>query len=164
MTFNKNGLRDKENLEALFKALVSEIHSRDFDLVTRNDKQPIKIEARPRSSQPVETKPKEETILNTYEDNYLIDGVKYVLKVTFVHDTHISDLFWLDISKKDEQILMCNINIAHPYFKHFGKPTEALIAIFKTLAIAKFTTQNSGNDNAANLFHSFNSYIENTKV
>ena len=189
VTFNKNGLRDKENLEALFKALVSEIHSRDFDLVTqaqnyredelrkavnklvkkhdthsRNDKQPIKIEARPRSSQPVETKPKEETILNTYEDNYLIDGVKYVLKVTFVHDTHISDLFWLDISKKDEQILMCNINIAHPYFKHFGRPTEALIAIFKTLAIAKFTTQNSGNDNAANLFHSFNSYIENTKV
>jgi hypothetical protein len=189
VTFNKNGLRDKENLEALFKALVSEIHSRDFDLVTqaqnyredelrkavnklvkkhdnhpRNDKQPIKIEAKPQQKKENEPQPKDENILNTYEDSYLIDGDMYKLKVTFVHDTHVSDLFWLDISKCEQQILMCNINIAHPYFKHFGKPTEALIAIFKTLAIAKFTTRQSGNDNVADLFHNFNAYIEHIKV
>lgn len=189
VTFNKNGLRDKENLDALFKALVSEIHSRDFDLVTqaqnyredelrkavnklvkkheshsRNDKQPIKIEVRTNSHEPNEFKPKEESILNTYEDSYLIDGVMYKLVVAFVHDARVSDLFWLDISKCEEQILICNINIAHSYFKHFGKPTEALIAIFKTLAIAKFTTKQSGFDNVANLFQNFNSFIEHTKV
>lgn len=189
VTFNKNGLRDKENLEALFKALVSEIHSRDFDLVSqaqnyredelrkavnklvkkheshsRTDKQPIKIEVRLQTPKTKGTQPKDENILNTYKDSYLIDGVMYTLNVTFVHDSHISDLFWLDISKSDEQILICNINIAHPYFKHFGKPTEALIAILKTLAIAKFTTKQSGNDNVASLFHNFNAYIEHTKV
>lgn len=189
VTFNKNGLRDKENLEALFKALVSEIRNRDFDLViqaqnyrddelrkavnklvkkheshSRNDKQPIKIEARTLTPKPNNTKPKDETILNAYEDSYLIDGDMYKLKVTFVQDTRISDLFWLDISKSDEHLLLCNINIAHQYFKHFGKPTESLIAIFKTLAIAKFTTKHSGHDNVATLFHYFNSFIENTKV
>jgi hypothetical protein len=129
-----------------------------------SNKQPIKIEAKPQQKKENEPQPKDENILNTYEDSYLIDGDMYKLKVTFVHDTHVSDLFWLDISKCEQQILMCNINIAHPYFKHFGKPTEALIAIFKTLAIAKFTTRQSGNDNVADLFHNFNAYIEHIKV
>ena len=126
VTFNKNGLRDKENLEALFKALVSEIRNRDFDLIiqaqnyrddelrkavnklvkkhdshSRNDKQPIKIASRHLAPKPNNTRPKDETILNAYEDSYLIDGEMYKLKVTFVQDTRIPDLFWLDISKCD---------------------------------------------------------------
>ena len=52
----------------------------------------------------------------------------------------------------------------HIFFQHFGKPTDAISAILKTIAIAKFTAKEQGNDTAGELLTYFNQYIKETKV
>ena len=59
---------------------------------------------------------------------------------------------------------ICKIDVNHIFFQHFGKPTDAITAILKTIAIAKFTAKEQGNDTAGELLTYFNQYIKETKV
>ena len=192
VSFNKNDIQDKENLEALMEALKGEIHTREFDLYTqaedyrvdenrkivkklvkrhdtsaKADRKPIDIFI----SKPVQYTPPivdtpvvmEPTILDGFEDIYKIKGTSYTLNVQYVEGKG-NDLCWVDVSNKSVYEIICKIDVNHIFFQHFGKPTDAITAILKTIAIAKFTAKEQGNDTAGELLTYFNQYIKETKV
>lgn len=212
VAFNKNDIQDKENLEALMEALYSEIHQKDFDLVTqaqdyREDerhKQVKKLIKKHNSSPkdkratielfttnssgeespttpveylepsesstfvvsdiPTSTTNQPEDFLEFDGDSYKINGKSYTLVVQSVFDRTNHDLFWVDVSKENEGKIICKINCDHIFFDHFGKPSEAVIAILKTMAISKFTAKKEGSNNASDMLNYFNEYIGKTQV
>ena len=192
VSFNKNDIQDKENLEALMEALKGLIHTREFDLYTQaedyrvdeNRKIVKKLVKRHNTSTKADRKPidifspkpvqgtlpvievpvvKEPTVLDGFEDTYKIKGVSYTLSLQYVEGTG-DDLCWVDVSNKSGHEIICKIDVNHIFFQHFGKPTDAITAILKTIAIAKFTAKEQGNDTAGELLTYFNQYIKETKV
>lgn len=189
VAFNKNDIQDRENLEMLMEALKSEIHTKDFDLFTqaenyrederakqvkkivrghntsKDKNQKIEIVTQPSpivqpTQQPV--LPIEPTVIDEYTDTYVINGIQYTLNVQFVESG--KDLVWIAIDKTKDGEIICNINTSHPYFTHFGKPTPAIIALLKTMAIAKFIAMKKGNDSTGEMLENFNQLILKTKV
>lgn len=194
VSFNKNDIQDKENLEALMEALKGEIHTKEFDLYTQADeyrldenskvvkklirkhdtsaksnKRPIDIfttkpEERsffPNTNEnPPETSP---TILGEYKDRYRIKDIYYTLTVQYISGNG-DNLFWVDVSKINEQKITCMVDTNHIFFTHFGKPTDAVTAILKTLAIAKFTAREVADNSASDMMNYFNQYIRETKI
>ena len=192
VSFNKNDIQDKENLEALMEALKGEIHTREFDLYTQaedyrvdeNRKIIKKLVKKHNTSTKADRKPidiftpkpvqgtlsivevpvvKEPTVLDGFEDTYKIKGISYTLSLKYVEGTG-DDLCWVDVSNKSAHEIICKIDVNHIFFQHFGKPTDAITAIIKTIAIAKFTAKEQGNDTAGELLTYFNQYIKETKV
>lgn len=200
VSFNKNDLQDKENLEALMEALRNEIHTKQFDLYTQaeeyrlderqkkvnklvkshnnNKKKYEKVEvittkpvgASPTPTitagfsttvvqQPEESKP---LVMGTINDLYNINGKDYELRVEMVNKGN--DLVWLDTMQQDKNVVTCKINMDHVFFKHFQNSEKAIVAILKTMALAKFMAKEEGTDSTAELFDSFNAYIKKTKV
>lgn len=139
---------------------------------SKTTRQPINIDTtQPKLTQPVvalnsQTQTQTITItppvIGEYKDTYNIDGKVYTLSVQFVGSG--SDLFWVDVSKKSENIIICQINTGHVFFNHFGPPSDANIAILKTMAIAKFTAKENGDNSATDMFNYFNEFITKTKV
>ena len=202
VSFNKNDILDKDNLDALMEGLKGLIHTKDFDLYSqaegyrvderkkqakklvkkhdtskKKDRTPIEITTDPNSSVevsiPTALSPnmeqesnnnvvKDPVVFDEYEDKYKIDGIGYTLKVQFVDRG--MDLFWVDVSHKAENIIICQVNTGHVFFEHFGKPNDAIIAILKTMAIAKFTAKISADNDAVKMLEFFNEYIKRTKV
>ena len=201
VSFNKNDIQDKENLDALMEALKGEIHTKEFDLYNqaedyrlddnkkqvkkivtkhnsspKNNRTPIEIDTKKPTQQPlstnqiqtiqsvVSTSPQvnQPAVIDEYKDEYNINGKSFTLKVQFVDSG--TDLFWVDISQKNENIIICQINTKHVFFEHFGKPNESVIALLKTIAIAKFTAKEVGEGSAVDMFNYFNEYIKKTKV
>ncbi len=197
VSFNKNDILDKENLEALMEALKGEIHTKEFDLyaqaegyrvderkkiakklVTKHDtsskksRKTIEIstvtpkpaptlfpEMQPEPvAQPADTP----MVYGQYEDKYKINGEEYTLQVKL--EGGGTDLFWIDVSREAENIIICHINTSHVFFGHFGKPSDAIVAVLKTLAIAKYTAKKEAENDAAKMVEYFNEYIKRTKV
>ncbi|OKZ38385.1 MAG: hypothetical protein BHV68_11285 [Bacteroidales bacterium 43_8] len=73
-------------------------------------------------------------------------------------------MFWVDVSKKNEHEITCKVDTNHIFFKHFGKPTDSVTAILKTLAIAKFTAREVADNSASDMMNYFNQYIRETKI
>lgn len=192
VSFNKNDIQDKENLEALMEALKGEIHAREFDLYTQaedyrvdeNRKIVKKLVKRHNTSIKAERIPidiftpkpvqgilpiiephvvKEPTVLDGYKDTYKIKEISYTLTLQYVQGAG-DDLCWVDVSNKSGHEIICKIDVNHIFFQHFGKPTGAITAILKTIAIAKFTAKEDGNDTTGELLSYFNKYIKETKV
>ena len=203
VSFNKNDILDKDNLDALMEGLKGLIHTKEFDLYAqaegyrlderkkqtkklvkkhdtskKENRAPIEISTEKIASSEAEnttTKlfPKlgsnqeidevdKPSIIDEYEDKYKIDGTDYTLKVQFV-DIGI-DLFWVDVSQIANNIIICQINTGHVFFKHFGTPNDATIAVLKTMAIAKYTAKISADNDAVKMLEFFNEYIKRTKV
>lgn len=193
VSFNKNDIQDKENLEALMEALKGEIHTKGFDLYTQaedyrvdeNRKIVKKLVKRHDTSAKADRKPidiftpkpvqgtllpvveapvvKEPTVLDGFKDTYKIKGISYTLSLQYVEGKG-DDLCWVDVSNKSAHEIICKIDVNHIFFQHFGKPTDAITAILKTIAIAKFTAREQGNDSAGELLTYFNQYIKETKI
>lgn len=195
VSFNKNDILDRENLDALMEALKGEIHTKDFDLYAQAEgyrvderkrqvgklvrkhenanklkRAPIEIETDKPSFVVKESElptygnqANQPVVSGSYKDDYKIDGVSYTLQVEFVQGGS-SDLFWADVSKKKENIIICKINVEHLFFKHFGSPKEDTIAVLKTMAIAKYTASKNAGDDAVKMLEYFNEYIKHTKV
>jgi len=197
VSFNKNDLQDKENLEALMDALRGEIHTKDFDLynqaedyrvdvrqkhinkivkshnnLKKKNEKVVLVTPQPNSS-PEETPEVPITqedigldtgpiVLGHLDDLYSINGKDYQLRVEMV-DTG-NDLVWLDTSKKQENIIICKINMNHIFFHYFQNQENAVVALLKTMALSKFTAKEIGNDSTAEMFDSFNEYIKEIKV
>lgn len=201
VSFNKNDLQDKENLEALMEMLRGEIHTKEFDLYNQaedyrlderqkkvnklvkshnNDKkknEKIEVVTKP---QPVTTtttytpdttsqlsivsEPNADTplVMGHFDDTYNINGKDYKLRVEMVDKGN--ELVWLDTMQQDENVVTCKINMNHVFFQHFQNSEKAIVAILKTMALAKFMAKEEGNDSTAELFDSFNAYIKKTKV
>ena len=200
VAFNKNDVKDQENLEALMDALKSEIHTRDFDLYSQAEEYRLDVRTKqinkivrghntskqkseevvsisttkpaakaivptptsPQPTLPFENEPEEQVVMGEYDDYFKVDGVQYRLNVQFVNNA--SDLVWVDTSQKKDNIVICKINANHPYFNLLGKVDKPTIALLKTMAMAKFTTKEKGNDTTAEMFDFFNQYIKSTKV
>ena len=104
----------------------------------------------------------EPMVYGEYEDKYKINGKVYTLQVKL--EGGDSDLFWVDVSKEEENIIICHINTSHVFFEHFGQPNNAIVAVLKTLAIAKYTAKKEAENDAAKMVEFFNEYIKRTKV
>lgn len=201
VSFNKNDLQDKENLEALMEALREEIHTKEFDLYSQaedyrlderqkkvnklvkshnNDKNKTNkvqvITNRPVNATIVPESPNNEpmplatnsnidikpVVMGHIEDTYNINGKDYRLRVEMVDKGN--DLVWLDTMQQDDNVVICKINMNHVFFQHFQNSEKAIVAILKTMALAKFMAKEEGTDSTAELFDSFNAYIKKTKI
>ena len=198
VSFNKNDIQDKENLELLMEVVKSKIHTKDFDLFTQAEDYRLddtikkvkklvkKHDTAPKDKRtPVEVvqapvidsitelpaaQPQEEltiespslSIIEQYKDCYTIYGTQYTLDVVFAQNG--SELFWLDSTRENENIITCIINTSHPYFRHFGEPSESIVAIIKSLAVAKFSARKHGNNSIAEMMEFFNDFIKQTRV
>ena len=143
---NKAPKRDKASIELRTKPNATDVPTSLFPENTDNKNKP-------------ERKP---TVLDEYNDSYIIDGAKYKLIVQFVDQGN--DLFWVDVSRESENIITCQINTGHVFFEHFGTPDDATVAILKTMAIAKFTAKKSADNDAVKMMEFFNEFIKRTKV
>lgn len=202
VSFNKNDLQDKENLEALMEALRGEIHTKEFDLynqaedyrldqrqkkvntlvrkhnnsIKRNEKVEVVTTSRAYSNvglpektsvsdisviahSMVEPSP---VVMGHIEDTYTINGKDYKLKVEMVDKGH--DLVWLDTLHQDCNLVTCKINMNHAFFQHFKNSEKPVVAILKTMALAKFMAKEEGTDSTAELFDAFNAYIKRTRI
>lgn len=193
VSFNKNDIQDKETLEALLGMLKSEIRKKNFDLIAQADdyrinesrkavakivkthntapkkvKEPVVITSTPKTCSKQQSIPmvsetstkKTEVVLGHIEDEYSINGKSYKLNIDMVD---AGDLFWVDVSEKKDFIITCKINTEHIFFKTFGLPDKATVALLKTLAIAQFMAREYGEDTTKELFSNFNEYIKKTK-
>lgn len=203
VAFNKNDIKDRENLEALMEALKSEIHTKDFDLY--NQAEDYRLDIRTKQvrkivrahenaqskkngqiislhttkqedgsltiQQPEALGPPFETdttrkpiVINQFDDKFKVDSVQYQLNVLFIDSG--KDLLWVDTSQRDENIVTCKINTKHPFFDAYFKNgiDSSAIALMKTMAMAKFTAKERGNDTTAEMFECFNDYIKQIKV
>jgi len=113
---------------------------------------------------PTSTANQPEDFLEFDGDSYKINGKSYTLVVQSVFDRTNHDLFWVDVSKENEGKIICKINCDHIFFDHFGKPSESIIAILKTMAISKFTAKKEGSNDASDMLNYFNEYIGKTQV
>ena len=194
VTFNKNDIQDKDNLEALFEALVPEIHSKGFDLLTqaqeyredentkhvknlvkkhnnaskKGEQTTIKLTTTKDTTDIVKepiTEDYTSSVIDKYIDKYEIDGKEYSLKVQFIDNMKdTQNLFWTDISQKNENIIVCNVNTNHLFFKNFGKYNPMALALIKTMSIAQFTSKVLGNDSSTDMYNYFNEYIKKTRI
>lgn len=196
VSFNKNAIQDRENLEALMDALRDEIRTPEFDIFKQADdyrlnesqkvvKKLIKKHdnnAKKAKTITINTKTKKpddptslfpapeetpqsvqpEIVLGETTDEYIIDGKRYKLNVEFVSSGN--ELFWSDVSQKANGVIVCKINTDHVFFRHFGSPTDSVIAIIKTVAISKFAARVGGNDTTGEMLDLFNEFIKQTKV
>ena len=129
---------------------------------TKSDPPKGSLETAPQPTLQFEPETEEPVVMGEYDDYFKVDGVQYRLNVQFV--TSGSDLIWVDTSQKKDNIVICKINANHPYFNILGKVDKPTIALLKTMAMAKFTTKEKGNDTTAEMFDFFNEYIKSTKV
>lgn len=189
VAFNKNDIQDRENLEMLMEALKSVIHTKDFDLYTqaenyredervkfvkkivrghntskeKNEK--IEFTTQPQTTPKIEISPlfpTEPTVIDQYNDAYVVNGIQYTLNVQFVDSG--KELVWVALSKDAENTIICNINTSHAFFTQFGKPTPAIVALLKTIAISKYLGQKIGGDTTYAMLDYFNQLILKTKV
>lgn len=105
-----------------------------------------------------------ENILGGFKqpDVYSINGKTHRLSVNLIDKG--SDLCWLGHSQDMPGTIVCNINVKHEFFKAFGDPSDPVIALLKTLCVARYTTEEVNNKTAMALMEFFNEYIKKTKV
>lgn len=202
VSFNKNDLQDKENLEALMEALRGEIHTEAFDLynqaedyrlderqkqvnklvkahntawkkygkieidtIRESTQQTTATESSSVSEQEIPSYSVDErppVQMGQIKDTYTINGRDYKLLVDFIDKGN--DLVWLDTEQQDKNVVVCKINMNHPFYQQFQKSDQAIVAILKTMALAKFTAKENGTDSTAELFDAFNAYIKKVKI
>lgn len=71
----------------------------------------------------------------------------------------ISELFANDASQKNENILGCKINLNHPFFKVYGKPTKQFLAIIKAMSIANYISTVDGRGSVPKFLQEFEDII-----
>lgn len=151
---SKHNSSSKENLKPI------EIGQDVVDKIKEN--QQMSVEIKQESGQEKVTE--QHDVINELSDHYVIGGINYTLNVQYVDSG--KDLFWVDVSRKHENIIICKINTSHVFFKHFGDVSLStpITVILKTMAIAKFNAKEYGNDTTMELFEYFNECIKKTKV
>lgn len=198
VSFNKNDIQDKENLEQLMEVVKGQIHQKEFDLLTQADdyrlddtikkvkklvkkhdmaskdkRNTVEVVSTPviDNTEGISTQSTQDKlaiedpklgVIAQYNDKYSIYGTQYTLDVVFTQNG--GDLFWLDSTHENDNIITCIINTSHPYFKHFGQPKESMVALLKSFAVAKFSARKYGNDSSAQMMVFFNDFIKQTKV
>ncbi len=197
VSFNKNDIQDKENLEALMEVVRSKIRTPDFDMIAQADnyrvdstaikvnklvkkhntapkskKKPIEVnvfdiqeidsKSSNHNADVEQVEERKGNVYGSYSDNYKIGVENYTVNVVFVDEGN--DLFWLDTSEEENNIIKCIVNSKHVFFTHFGQPSEAVVAILKTMAVAKYSAKKHGNDDTMTMIEFFNRLIKQTTI
>lgn len=190
VSFNKNDIADRENLDALLDVLRDQIKSPDFDMLKQADdyrvsskKEVLTIIRKHNTSPKVKKTPvtltsvvaattdegNKETMVpivsstdkeHVYEDIFHVDDAKYTLRVEFCEGG--SELFVNDMSDIEKDgVLKCKINMNHPFFENIDeKKSASSVVLIKSMAIAKFVARESDNDSVSGFMSAFNEYIK----
>lgn len=199
VSFNKNDIQDKENLEMLMEAIRDDVRQRDPEFFVQADE--YRLDANRKSVKKIikthDNAPKskqqtvvitsaekehksqydhisnldssvgaeENIIIDQYQrpDNYSIGGTSYELRVVFIQG-NTTDLFYIGKDKKRDNVITCNINTEHEFFKQFNGITPAITILLKTLAMAKISADKEGNGSASELIEFFNICIKKVQV
>lgn len=106
--------------------------------------------------------------IDSHEDIIDIKDEKYKLKVEFITEPSISDLYSLIID--DDELfakkITYKINLAHPFFSRFEKlknedDYQPLIIIIRSLVLAEVVAPSQGTKNAGNIRINFNHFLRN---
>ena len=191
VSFNKNDIPDRENLEALFDMIKEQIYLPDFNMLkqaedyrvstTKKDvlkiirkhkntpkdkKTPVSISSTTQpatsdASNMVSIVPADDRD-NSYEDTFCVDGKEYTLKIDFCEGG--TELFYNDITDSDNNILTCKVNMNHPFFENIDqKKSASSIVLIKSMAIAKFAALKKDDDSITGFMRLFNDYIMKVK-
>ena len=66
--------------------------------------------------------------------------------------------------QEEPEGMICTINVKHGFFQVFGEPSDPIVALHKTLAVARYTTEAVKNKTAKAMMEYFNEYIKKTKI
>ena len=191
VSFNKNDIPDRENLETLFDMVKEQICLPDFNMLkqaedyrvstTKKDvlkiirkhkntpkdkKAPVSISSTTQpatsdASNMVSIVPADDRD-NSYEDTFCVDGKEYTLKIDFCEGG--TELFYNDITDSDNNILTCKVNMNHPFFENIDqKKSASSIVLIKSMAIAKFAALKKDDDSITGFMRLFNDYIMKVK-
>ncbi|MDR2926798.1 MAG: ATP-binding protein [Cytophagaceae bacterium] len=109
--------------------------------------------------------------LDSHSDSFSLNGIDYTLRVDLVNDATTDKLYSVVsetgtslFDSTNSSIIVCKINLAHPFFTHFDQFKKAdnyqpVVAIFKALALAEIMAPNRGTSNASNIRLLFNNYM-----
>jgi len=108
--------------------------------------------------------------LDSHAEAFEFNGINYTLRVDLVNETTTEKLYSVSLeetSKYDtlnSKIIVCKINLAHPFFTRFDQFKKAgnyqpIVEIFKSLALAEVMAQHRGTTNASNIRLLFNNYL-----
>ena len=108
--------------------------------------------------------------LESHAEAFEYNGINYTLRVDLVNETTTERLYSVSLeetSKYDtlnSKIIVCKINLAHPFFTRFDQFKKAdnyqpIVEIFKSLALAEVMAQHRGTTNASNIRLLFNNYL-----
>jgi hypothetical protein len=108
--------------------------------------------------------------LDSHAEAFQLNGINYTLRVDLVTEAATDKLYSVSLeetSKYDtanSKIIVCKINLAHPFFTRFDQFKKAdnyqpIVAIFKSLALAEIMAVHRGTTNASNIRLLFNNYL-----
>ncbi len=89
--------------------------------------------------------------------SFKFGGASY--QIILKDSNELNELFWNDLSQKSSDVLICKVNLNHPFFKSFGKPEKQTIAMIKALSIAKFKATIDSAGSATVMMNEFNQII-----
>lgn len=189
VAFGKNQVNDPGLLEALCKQAAGKLIVKGTNLLTQCDKyrkRPKKptptpptppsptpgptpvppvpptppvpappVPEPPAPTPPVPVPPIPSSAITT--GKFILNGETYhfIMKPS----TESSEMFWNDLSQKSSNVLLCKVNMDHPFFKSYGTPDKQLVAMMKALSIAKFKSSITGLGTAINMMNEFNQII-----
>lgn len=188
VAFGKNQVNDQDLLEALCTQAAGKLKLNGVSLLTQCDKYKSRKKPAPQPTptptptpeppvpgpEPVPTPP-EPTPVPTptpgqtstppsptpvgviASGRFRFGGVSY--QIILKNSSESPELFWNDLSQKSSNILICKVNLSHPFFRSFGRPERQTIAMIKALSIAKFKATIDSAGSATAMMNEFNQII-----
>lgn len=106
--------------------------------------------------------------LGSYEDIIEIKGKPYKLKVDFINEPKVLELYSLSEleDEKFTKFILYKMNLAHPFFSRFEqfkkeKDYKPIVQIVRSLVLAEIFAPLQGTKNAGNIRINFNSFLRN---
>ncbi len=194
VSFNKNDIQDKENLEALMDIVKSKIHQKEFDLFTqaedyrlddtikkvkklikKHDTAPKKVREIIPS---VKTKPTPPVIDNITPPELSTDNPQlgiiegYDDKYNICGETYTLNVKFAtngnDLfwldTKAEKNNIITCVISSNHPYFVQFEFNDAIVALIKSLAVSKFTARKYGDNSAAQMMDFFNDFIKQTKV
>jgi hypothetical protein len=108
--------------------------------------------------------------LDSYAEAFQLNDINYTLRVDLVREMTAEKLYSVSLEETSEydtansKIIVCKINLAHPFFTRFDLFKKAdnyqpVIVIFRSLALAEIMASSRGTNNASNIRLLFNNYL-----
>lgn len=108
------------------------------------------------------------TVIDSHEEHFEIDNEKYKLKLEFINDGNLSELYRMAIEEDElfTKKILYKINLAHPFFQRYEQFKKQddympIIAIIRALVLAELRAPSQGTKNAGNVRLNFNHFLRN---